>query len=90
MGSKAPVLDEPLSSWAQPNDLIISVDEDDNAVAHVLVTEAPDDTWNADLFPSPAAGFEAGDFVLADSSRNLFLSQLDDWKNDQWTIGLIA
>ena len=90
VGSKAPVLDEPLSSWAQPNDLIISVDEDDNAVAHVLVTEAPDDTWNADLFPSPAAGFEAGDFVLADSSRNLFLSQLDDWKNDQWTIGLIA
>ena len=90
VGSKAPVLDEPLSSWAQPNDLIISVDEDDNAVAHVLVTEAPDDTWNADLFPSPAAGFEAGDFVLADSSRNLFLSQLDDWKNDRWTIGLIA
>ncbi|MDA7629572.1 transcription-repair coupling factor [Akkermansiaceae bacterium] len=90
IGSKPPDLAEPLSSWMGPDDIIISVDEDDNAVAHVLVTQAPDDTWNADLFPSPAAGFEAGDFVLADSSRTLFLAQLADWKKDGWSIGLVA
>lgn len=79
IGSKKLVLDAPLSEWLEPDDLIISVDEDDNAVAHVLVTQGPTDDWNADLYPSPAAGFEAGDFVIADSSRNLFLAQLADW-----------
>lgn len=90
IGSKLLSFESPLSDWLKPNDLIISIDEDDNAVAQVLVTQAPDDDWNADLFPSPAAGFEAGDFVIADSSRTLFLAQLADWKKDGWEVGLIA
>lgn len=90
IGSKTIDLTAPLSEWRQPNDLIISIDEDDQTVAQVLITQAPTDRWNANLYPSPAAGFEAGDFVIADSSRNLFLAQLTDWKNDGWEIGLIA
>ncbi|MGJ8695056.1 MAG: transcription-repair coupling factor [Verrucomicrobiaceae bacterium] len=90
IGTKTPDLTAPLSDWLKPKDLILSVDEDDNAVAHVLISQAPDDNWNANLFPSPAAGFAAGDFVIADSSRTLFLAQLDDWKQSGWTIGLIT
>ncbi|MEN8695563.1 MAG: transcription-repair coupling factor [Akkermansiaceae bacterium] len=90
IGSKKLNFETPLSEWFEPDDLIISIDEDDNAISHLLVTQGPTDNWNADLYPSPAAGFEAGDFVIADSSRNLFLSQIADWKKNGWEIGLIA
>ena len=79
-----------LSSWVKPDDLIIAVDEDDREIADVILDVAPNDSWNADLYPSPAAGFEAGDFVMAESSRGLFLEQLDDWEKEGYEIGLVA
>ncbi len=83
-------LGAPLASWIKPEDLIIAVDEDDHHIAHVLISNGPNNDWNADLYPSPAAGFEAGDFVVADSSRGLFLEQLGEWQKLGWEIGLVA
>lgn len=90
INSRPPIPGAPLSTWLGPDDLIVAVDEDDREIAHVLISNAPNEQWNADLYPSPAAGFEAGDFVIADSSRALFLDQLADWQADGWEIGLVA
>ncbi len=90
VNSRPPELGAPLSSWLTPDDLIVAVDEDDRGIAHILISNGPNETWNADLYPSPAAGFEAGDFVIADSSRGLFLEQLADWQSEGWEIGLVA
>ena len=90
VNSRPPELGAPLSSWLAPDDLIVAVDEDDRGIAHILISNGPNETWNADLYPSPAAGFEAGDFVIADSSRGLFLEQLADWQREGWEIGLVA
>lgn len=90
VNSRPPQLGEPLSSWLGQDDLVIAVDEDDREIAHVLISNLPNESWNAGLYPSPAAGFEAGDFVIADSSRALFLEQLNDWQRDGWEIGLVA
>lgn len=79
-----------LSTWLKPDDLIVALDEDDREIAQVLISNGPAEKWNADLYPSPAAGFEAGDFVIADSSRGLFLEQLDDWLKEGYEIGLVA
>ncbi len=80
----------PLSSWLQPDDVIVAVDEDDREIAHYLIDKIPNENWDAELYPSPAAGFEAGDFVVADSSRGLFLEQLQDWSKEGYEIGLVA
>ena len=79
-----------LSTWLRPEDVIVAVDEDDCGIAHYLISQGPNAHWNADFYPSPAAGFEAGDFVLADSSRGLFLDQLDDWLKEGFEIGVVA
>ena len=83
----------PLSSWKGKDDLLIAIDEDDLEVCDLFLTDAPADdrkAYNVNAFPSPAAGFEAGDFILADSSRTLFLSQLDTWMAEGYEIGLVA
>lgn len=90
VNDRAPTLGAHLSTWLGPDDLVIAIDEDDEKVADVLIGQAPNDSWNADFYPSPASGFEAGDFVIADSSRALFLDQLDDWKSNDWEIGLVS
>ena len=79
-----------LSSWLNPDDLIIALDEDDREIAAILISDGPNEHWSADLHPSPAAGFEAGDFVVAESSRALFLEQLNEWSREGWQIGLVA
>ena len=81
---------EPLSNWFEKGDLLVAIDEDDVEIADILISDGPNEHWNANLYPSPAAGFEAGDFVIADSSRNLFLEQLADWLKQGWEVGLVS
>ena len=81
---------EPLSNWFEKGDLLVAIDEDDVEIADILISDGPNEHWNANLYPSPAAGFEAGDFVIADSSRNLFLEQLSDWLKQGWEVGLVS
>ena len=90
VNSGPPELGEDLSSWLGPDDLMVAIDEDDREIAQVLISQGPSDDWNAEIYPSPAAGFEAGDFVIADTSRGLFLEQLADWQKAGWEIGLVA
>ncbi|MCH1508634.1 MAG: transcription-repair coupling factor [Akkermansiaceae bacterium] len=90
LGSRDLSLVEPLSNWFEEGDLLIAIDEDDIEIADILISDGPNEHWNANLYPSPAAGFEAGDFVIADSSRNLFLEQLSDWLKQGWEIGLVS
>jgi transcription-repair coupling factor (superfamily II helicase) len=90
LGSRDLSLVEPLSNWFEEGDLLIAIDEDDVEIADILISDGPTEHWNANLYPSPAAGFEAGDFVIADSSRNLFLEQLSDWLKQGWEVGLVS
>ena len=90
LGSPDLSLVEPLSNWFEKGDLLVAIDEDDVEIADILISDGPNEHWNANLYPSPAAGFEAGDFVIADSSRNLFLEQLSDWLKQGWEVGLVS
>ena len=81
---------EPLSTWFEEGDLLVAIDEDDIHIADISISDGPNEHWNANLYPSPAAGFEAGDFVIADSSRNLLQEQLSDWLKQGWEIGLVS
>ena len=90
LGSRDLSLVEPLSNWFEEGDLLVAINEDDVEIADILISDGPNEHWNANLYPSPAAGFEAGDFVIADSSRNLFLEQLSDWLKQGWEVGLVS
>ncbi len=79
-----------LSTWLREGDVMVAVDEDDRKIAHYLIDQTPNGNWDAGFYPSPAAGFEAGDFVVTDSSRSLFLEQLEDWAKAGYQIGLVA
>ena len=87
---KAEKAGPPLSTWRKAGDLVVSIDEDDREHVDVLINNQPDGNHRANLFPSPAAGFEAGDFVIADSSRALFREQLNDWLKEGWEVGLVS
>ena len=80
----------PLRDRVQKNDLIVALCEDDLDEAHLFLTDDPNHDWLANCYPSPAAGFQAGDFVVADHSRQLFLDQLADWKSEGWEIALVT
>ena len=90
LGSRDLSIIEPLSTWFEEGDLLVAIDEDDIHIADISISDGPNEHWNANLYPSPAAGFEAGDFVIADSSRNLFQEQLSDWLKQGWEIGLVS
>lgn len=79
-----------LSTWRSPEDLVLSIDEDDEGQVDILLTNKPEGSYHANLHSSPAAGFEAGDFVIADSSRAIFKEQLTEWQKAGWEVGLIA
>lgn len=87
------VLGDPLRSWRGVGDVFISLDDgeiEEVKESGVVLSEGVGRGWNADLFPSPAAGFGAGDFVVADRSRILFVEQVQEWKAAGWTVGLVA
>ena len=90
LGSPNLSLVEPLSNWFEEGDILVAIDEDDIEIVDILISDGPNEHWNANLYSSPAAGFEAGDFVIADSSRNLFLEQLSDWLKQGWEVGLVS
>jgi transcription-repair coupling factor (superfamily II helicase) len=90
ISKESKIAGDPLSSWLGLDDLLLALDEDDREIADILISDGPNEKWSADFHPSPAAGFEAGDFVVAESSRALFLEQLDEWNREDWQIGLVA
>ena len=90
IGQKAAAPTDPLSNWQQKDDLCVAIDEDDLEIARLFLTDAPSDDVSAALYPSPAAGFEAGDFVVTDSTRTLFLEQIKDWAEAGYALALVA
>ena len=85
-----PLLGNDLSTWHKTEDLIIGLDDNYSALVDIYLDQTPNETWNANFYPSPASGFEAGDFIIADSSRSLFLEQIHDWIAQDWEIGLVS
>ncbi len=83
-------LGDDLSSWCQVGDIVVTIDEDDFQISMLHLTEGPTDDWNANTFPSPAAGFEAGDFVVTDATRTLFVEQLKDWQENEWEVTIVS
>ncbi|MGE9268240.1 MAG: DEAD/DEAH box helicase [Verrucomicrobiales bacterium] len=80
----------PLSSWFGKEDLLIALDEDDAHLAHLLISDSPEAEWSAAIHPSPAHGFQAGDFILTESSRRLFRDQLAEWADRGWSLLLVS
>ena len=40
------------------------------------------------ILPSPLGAFEAGDFILQESKREQFFSQLSTWYSEKWTVAM--
>ncbi|MEP4078787.1 transcription-repair coupling factor [Haloferula sp.] len=89
-----PENDATVDAYRQSGDLIISVGESDELSPHIRITDTPADTsteedFSTACFANPLGRFEAGDFVLEQSRRDHFFSQLAEWNHDEWQVGIV-
>ena len=86
-----PELDATLADYVRKEDLRIGFEEADGDLR--ILTGAADGGGEEDFstacFGSPLGSFEAGDFVLEQSRRQRFFDQLDEWRAQDWKIGMV-
>lgn len=54
-----------------------------------LASPFGEEDFSTACFGSPLGSFEAGDFVLEQSRRQTFFGQLDEWRAQDWKIGMV-
>jgi len=79
----------PLGDYLGKQDRIISLSDDEEKDATVILREGGEDE-DAAFYPQPFADFGAGDLVLDATRRQRFFSQLDEWINEGWLVVLAA
>lgn len=86
-----PELDATVGDYVRKGDLRIGFEEADGDLR--ILTGAADGGGEEDFstacFGSPLGSFEAGDFVLEQSRRQRFFDQLDEWRAQEWKIGMV-
>ncbi|MDX1679631.1 MAG: transcription-repair coupling factor [Akkermansiaceae bacterium] len=92
------LLEEPeaaatLESYRHENDVVVAIEDDtfEPADARLLTGSLPGEEEDFTLasHEHPVGRFEAGDFVLEEKRREQFLQQLDEWRGEGWTIGMV-
>ena len=52
-------------------------------------TVTPEENFTLASYGSPLGTFDAGDFILDELRRETFFKQLNEWKREQWDIGIV-
>ncbi|MGE9270439.1 MAG: transcription-repair coupling factor [Verrucomicrobiales bacterium] len=91
-----PELNATVSRYRQPDDLVIRLNEHalPKADADLVLIEGDghnegEEDYSIACFGRPMGHFEAGDFVLQDALRDRFFHQLDEWRREQWMVGIV-
>ncbi|MCW1916085.1 transcription-repair coupling factor [Luteolibacter sp. GHJ8] len=88
-----PELEATVADYLRPDDTRIAYEEAE-LEADVRITSGAsnsvgEEDFSTACFGSPLGSFEAGDFVLEQSRRQRFFSQLDEWRAQDWKIGMV-
>ncbi len=88
-----PELEATVADYLRADDVVIAF-EDAEANARVRITAGAveaegEEDFSTACFGSPLGSFEAGDFVLEQSRRERFFAQLDEWRAQDWKIGMV-
>ena len=78
-----------LAGWFRKDDLLVGVDTKfEHTHVKILAgseTEGEED-YSAAFFDHGLGEFEAGDFVVQESKRERFFTQLREWRREGWTV----
>ena len=88
-----PELEATVADYVREGDVRVAFENtgipaDIRVLSGAIVGDAEEDFSTA-CFGSPIGTFEAGDFVLEQSRRQRFFDQLDEWRADDWKIGMV-
>jgi len=91
-----PKSDSTVAAYRRPDDLVILLgtppiappDFDIHLLEGAQESEGEEDFSTA-CFRRPLGQFEAGDFILQEALRDRFFKQLEDWRNDDWKVGIV-
>ena len=86
-----------VSDFRQTDDLVIHIASEPPATASdadILILEGAGNRKGVEDFSNACYGrpfghFEAGDFILQESLRERFFSQLAEWRRDDWMTGIV-
>lgn len=91
-----PVTDSQVKAYRRDEDLVIRIGEpEENETDHdILILEGAraaegEEDFSTACFGRPLGQFEAGDFILQDALRERFFRQLDEWRKDEWLVGIV-
>jgi transcription-repair coupling factor (superfamily II helicase) len=88
-----PELDATLADYVKKDDVRIAFENIEVDADVRILSGAADGAGEEDFgtacFGSPLGSFEAGDFVLEQSRRQRFFDQLDEWRAEDWKIGMV-
>ncbi|WP_205760953.1 transcription-repair coupling factor [Luteolibacter luteus] len=88
-----PELEATVADYVRPDDVLIAFEEAEvDAKLRITSGAAPgegEEDFTTACFGSPLGTFEAGDFVLEQSRRQRFFDQLDEWRAQDWKIGMV-
>ncbi len=89
-----PELEATVADYLRPGDVRIAYEEAETE-AEIRITsgasrsEGGEEDFSTACFGSPLGSFEAGDFVLEQSRRERFFAQLDEWRAQDWKVGMV-
>jgi transcription-repair coupling factor (superfamily II helicase) len=88
-----PELEATVAEYVRGGDVRIAF-EDAETEANVRIiggtsNNEGEEDFSTACFGSPLGSFEAGDFVLEQSRRKRFFDQLDEWRAQDWKIGMV-
>ena len=88
-----PELEATVADYVQPGDFkIVFENTDTPADVRILsgaLSTGEEEDFSTACYGSPIGTFEAGDFVLEQSRRQRFFDQLDEWRAENWQIGMV-
>ena len=88
-----PELEATVADYVRKGDFRIAFENPEIEAEVRILSGAPDGEGEEDFstacFGSPLGSFEAGDFVLEQSRRERFFAQLDEWRAQDWKIGMV-
>ncbi len=88
-----PELEATVAEYVRAGDLRIAFEEAECEANVRIISGASsgegEEDFSTACFGSPLGSFEAGDFVLEQSRRKAFFDQLDEWRAQDWKIGMV-
>ena len=88
-----PELEATVADYVRAGDIRVAFEEAETEANIRILSGASNSEGEEDFstacFGSPLGSFEAGDFVLEQSRRKRFFDQLDEWRAQDWKIGMV-